>query len=602
MAVLIPPLSVCLSRMTVGQRRVALALQDCLGDDCLVWFELFPGVRRRPDFIVLHPKRGLLFLEVRDWTAGSLKRMSRTSCSLETAEGREEVEHPLAEGRRFAAQVVEALNLGEAGRQVCPVGWGLVFGGIDRTQMASGMPVDVRERLLPERQVLYRDDLREPEPEDFCRRLWQMSGAGPSARLTRSRIDAIRWLLFPELRIGDDGWPLLAAAPPAESRRIMDLRQEVVARSLGKGHRVIHGVAGSGKTLILGYRCLQLAGTLDKPVQVLCFNAVLAAELRRFAASRGIGERVQVSHFHAWCEQQLETWQLEVLEGEDEYYWRVADSVIDGVARGRIPRGQYGALLIDEGHDFEPEWLRLLAGQVDPEEGSLVLCYDDAQSIYKKRSVQGFSLASVGIRAPGRTGVLRRNYRNSPEILGFSGRLGSACLPAAEGDMPLVEPQAAGAPGPLPVVRRFERPAGELVHAADCLQRWHAEGLSWRSMAVLYPAGGAGQAMARTLEELEIPHFWLDSNEACERYCSVTDQVAIMPIHRGKGLEFQAVVLLDASFVAPGEMAESALPERGRLLHVGITRARQRLVVGFHRNNALARALERDDLLPPCAH
>ena len=36
--------------------------------------------------------------------------------------------------------------------------------------------------------------------------------------------------------------------------RAMDLQQEQLARSMGEGHRVIHGVAGSGKTMILGYR------------------------------------------------------------------------------------------------------------------------------------------------------------------------------------------------------------------------------------------------------------------------------------------------------------------------------------------------------------
>ena len=34
----------------------------------------------------------------------------------------------------------------------------------------------------------------------------------------------------------------------------MDLQQGKLARSLGDGHRVIHGVAGSGKNMILGYR------------------------------------------------------------------------------------------------------------------------------------------------------------------------------------------------------------------------------------------------------------------------------------------------------------------------------------------------------------
>jgi len=48
--------------------------------------------------------------------------------------------------------------------------------------------------------------------------------------------------------------------------RVMDLQQEQLARSMGEGHRVIHGVAGSSKTMILGYRAQYLAQALaNKP-------------------------------------------------------------------------------------------------------------------------------------------------------------------------------------------------------------------------------------------------------------------------------------------------------------------------------------------------
>src|SRR5690606_39457475 len=70
--------------------------------------------------------------------------------------------------------------------------------------------------------------------------------------------------------------------------RVMDIQQEQMAKSMGDGHRVIHGVAGSGKTLILGYRCLHLAQATSKPILVLCFNITLAAVLRSFVASTGI--------------------------------------------------------------------------------------------------------------------------------------------------------------------------------------------------------------------------------------------------------------------------------------------------------------------------
>jgi superfamily I DNA and RNA helicase len=65
--------------------------------------------------------------------------------------------------------------------------------------------------------------------------------------------------------------------------RIMDLQQEQLARSLGEGHRVIHGVAGSGKTMILVYRVEYLAQVIQKPILVLCYNVSLAARLEQMA-------------------------------------------------------------------------------------------------------------------------------------------------------------------------------------------------------------------------------------------------------------------------------------------------------------------------------
>jgi superfamily I DNA and RNA helicase len=65
--------------------------------------------------------------------------------------------------------------------------------------------------------------------------------------------------------------------------------------------------------------------------------------------------------------------------------------VVDAVDRGAIPSGQYSAILIDEGHDFEPEWLKLIVRMVGEETNSLLLLYDDAQSTYvgsEKRSFQ----------------------------------------------------------------------------------------------------------------------------------------------------------------------------------------------------------------------
>src|SRR5690606_8421492 len=137
-------------------------------------------------------------------------------------------------------------------------------------------------------------------------------------------------------------------------------------------------------------------------------------------AEKGITGQVQVYHFHDWCGKQLKTYHVSLSAGDKPYWEREVEAVIAGVERGDIPRAQYGAVLIDEGHDFEAEWLQLVVQMIDPETNALLFLYDDAQSIYKKKRGLGFSLASVGIQAQGRTTVLRLNYRNTREILQFA--------------------------------------------------------------------------------------------------------------------------------------------------------------------------------------
>src|SRR5690606_20349741 len=115
--------------------------------------------------------------------------------------------------------------------------------------------------------------------EDFQKRLWDMFNVQFSRQLSLPQIDRVRWHLFPEIRINPtqeelfDGRTEEAGADTVvpDLIQIMDYQQERLARSLGSGHRVIHGVAGSGKTMILGYRCLYLAQLLHKPILVLCY-------------------------------------------------------------------------------------------------------------------------------------------------------------------------------------------------------------------------------------------------------------------------------------------------------------------------------------------
>ena len=501
MATVIPSLST-IRGMTPGERRLGQRLESLLEDDYTVWYDIPLGRQRRyPDYIILHPGRGLLFLEVKDWKLDTLKRLTPRDAEIYTQQGLKTVSNPLEQARQCALVAINRLQRdphlmqtdGRFKGKLCfPWGYGVVFPNITRKQWNEAISEADQELVLPPHRLICKDEMTATaDPEAFQTRLWGMFEYAFGEKLTLPQIDRIRWQLFPEIRINTPQQNLFGGGDQDEDPvggetnegqelvipdivRVMDLQQEQLAKSMGEGHRVIHGVAGSGKTLILGYRCLHLAQAVTKPILVLCFNITLAARLRSFIAEKGIEEKVQVHHFHEWCGLQRKTYNVELIQGAAPYWEREVETVIQAVDKDQIPRAQYSAVMIDEGHDFEQEWLKLIVQMIDPDTNSLLLLYDDAQSIYKKRSLK-FPLSSAGIEARGRTTILRLNYRNTREILSFAYDFAKDFLQAQDADddhIPLIAPEVAGTSGPLPQFRRFDHFNEEATYIARCISQW----------------------------------------------------------------------------------------------------------------------------------
>lgn len=595
MAKIIPALNrQTLSKMTSGEKRVARRLEALLEDDYLIWHDIPVGSNRRnPDFIILHPSRGLLILEVKDWKPSTISKITKTEVEL-IVNGHSLVQtHPLEQARECAYTVVNVLrkdpqlrqtSLFRKGRLAMPYGWGAIFTNISKDQVQKMNSEETLEGVFPENLVMFSDDLEEEiDAEVFQEKLWNMFNQPFKCKLTLPQIDRIRWYLFPEIRISNPQLDFFSSLDVKDAIpeiiKIMDIQQEQLARSMGDGHRVIHGVAGSGKTLILGYRCLHLAQLYKKPILVLCYNISLAAKLRSFLTEKGVTSKVQVYHFHDWCSEQLRAYHVKVQPSEKEIWVQNVDSVIAAVEKGMIPRAQYGALLIDEGHDFEPEWLKLVVQMVEPETNSILLLYDDAQSIYKKKKGLGFSLSSVGIEAAGRTTILKINYRNTKEIMHFAYKFVSHYFEsksAGEDQVPWIEPEAIGNSGPEPIVKKCSRLSEELEYSVKCLQMWKEQGLNWSDMAILYIDSRHGMEIAQQLEKLEIPYLLMASRKSKQAYNSQNNKVTILSIHSSKGLEFASVIIVGVDQL---RIDDENRQKNAKLLYVGMTRSQKNLVV-----------------------
>ena len=613
MAQLIPNLNTCLPRMTSGEKRLARRLEALLEDDYLCWYDIPIGRKPRyPDFIILHPARGLLFLEVKDWKLENIKKISKTRVELLTNNGLLTVANPIEQVRQCTYQVINMLSADSQlvapsgdfkGKLKFPYGYGVVFTHINQKQLNKALTPEGMS-LLPEHMVLCKDEIPENiDPEEFQEHLWAMFNVTFDQKMSLPDIERVRWHLFPELRIEGVQGELQIEFEENENTanhvsnipeiiRVMDLQQEQLARNLGNGHRVIHGVAGSGKTMILGFRALQLSEVLTKPILVLCYNVSLAARLRHYVSEKQIEHKVQVYHFHDWCGEQLKTYHCKVMENDAPYFERQVLTVIDGVEKGQIPRAQYGAVLIDEGHDFEPEWLELITQMVDPETDSILLLYDDAQSIYKKNKSLDFSLSSVGIKARGRTTVLKLNYRNTREILEFAYRFAQEFISAEESDdddhIPVIAPESAGGSGPEPVFRTFNQQKEELQYIIRCVKKWLESGHPANEIAILVPNKQSAKTMASHLTKAGIENLCLIDKKSKAAYSPSEPVVIILTIHSSKGLEFDTVVMFNVdeiSFVA------EELVDQVRLMYVGMTRAKSQLLITSSGNTVFTQRL-----------
>tara|TARA_Y100001963_G_scaffold140299_1_gene207161 strand:- start:938 stop:1792 length:855 start_codon:yes stop_codon:yes gene_type:complete len=274
MATVIPNLNT-LRNMTPGERRLGQRLETLLEDDYTVWYDIPLGRQRRyPDFIVLHPARGLLFLEVKDWKPDTLRRLTPTHADIYTPTGLKTVSNPLEQARQYGLVAINRLQRDDhlkqtdgpfKGRLYLPWGYGVVFPNITRKQWNQMIGDAEQDLVLPPHRLICKDEMvATVDPEAFQEQLWGMFEYAFGDKLTLPQIDRIRWQLFPEIRInapqqtlfdepeeGEDQYQSTAANEPIipDIVRVMDLQQEQLARSMGEGHRVIHGVASSGKTL-----------------------------------------------------------------------------------------------------------------------------------------------------------------------------------------------------------------------------------------------------------------------------------------------------------------------------------------------------------------
>lgn len=241
----------------------------------------------------------------------------------------------------------------------------------------------------------------------------------------------------------------------------------------------------------------------------------------------------------------------------------------------------YQAVLIDEVQDLKPAELRFARALCASSPDQMLIAGDTGQRIYPG----GFTLGSLGIDVRGRSHTLRINYRTTEQIRRLADRLLGEEADDMDGDRESRRGTRSLLRGPHPTLAGF----GSADAENDGIVSW----LRGRFQRGLQPAEVACfSRTARRIEDLRtvLAKNQIEAQLLSEEDGDVATGLQMGTMHRAKGLEYKAVVVLDCGDGSlPNSTAlrgrtdpldrEQAEERERQLLYVAMTRARDELLV-----------------------
>ncbi len=238
-------------------------------------------------------------------------------------------------------------------------------------------------------------------------------------------------------------------------------------------------------------------------------------------------------------------------------------------------------IVVDEAQDLSVSQLRFLAAIAGGKPDGLFFAGDLGQRIFQAP----FSWSSLGVDIRGRSKTLRINYRTSHQIRSAADRLLDSKLSDVDGNEETRRGTVSVFNGPTPEIRIGSSAEDEVRLVAEWLSELADLGVSPHEFAIIVRSSvelPRARAMAKAAG-LETSSLDDDAGHA-------SGTIAIVTMHRAKGLEFRAVVVgccddevipsqdRISTVADSADLSEIYNTER-HLLYVACTRARDYLLV-----------------------
>ena len=553
--------------------------RDLLPDDVTAWLEDGGG---DPYLLLLDPAQGILLLEVP--ASSSLGVGRRAGLAWKKRPDNAALR---ADIRERAGSLETGIDL-EDRLAILPVGTALALPGVQRKDLDA---LGLIESSLP---ILTAEDFREGTLRDALARVL---GTRPSAALTDLQERIARGILHPDIiisgAVNGGGGQLVFRPPevaPEEVIRVLDRKQELLARHLGDGYRIVRGVAGSGKTLVLTHRAKYVAEFFPNlRVLLLCYNKALSLALEQEV--RGVAA-VEVKTVDGLAYRLVTTHGRHLrAKTNDDFAQQRSDAA--QIARNLRDADRFDMVFVDEAQDLDTAGLNLAYAMLKSGRDDFVMALDSAQNIFRRRMTWN----PPGKTARGRTTLLRVNYRNTREILEFAMNFLTGTTDWASGDPSpqdpeaLVPPEAATRSGPGPKLLDCSNSKEEAAAIAAEVDRLRRSGVDPDSIAVMYGSNAFQKQLYWAFKQAGLPYFGVQQSFQNKRdVIAVHDVVRSSTLQGLKGLEFSRVLLGGVNQVwVPGGGDDTELIKR--LLYVGMTRAMDELTITVSGDGPIGNAL-----------
>jgi hypothetical protein len=311
--------------------------------------------------------------------------------------------------------------------------------------------------------------------------------------------------------------------------------------------RVI-GTAGSGKTQ-LALAVLSDAAAAGRRALYVCYNRPLADHIARSAPSPDDGS-IEVAAFHQLCDRRLRARGERIDFGRSNAFNELATRF---AGLPVTDEERVDDLVIDEGQDFEPEWVAPLLARLAP--GARVFWLEDPmQNLYDRPPVElpGFAV----MRA-------QSNYRSPRDVLDCIERVLRPSQP-----LEAASPFAGGVDEPL----TYADAAGLLDATKRAITRALAAGFRREDIAIVTYTGRDRSAL-RSFVQIG-PHRLRRATGGYDMFGNPEmseGDVLVETVYRFKGQSAPCVIFTEIDFEDWDQLVE-------RKLFVGMTRATMQLL------------------------